>query len=200
MHERLELVVRDATGCFDLHLLKHSKQLFVSQVFTLAAEALLKVLLCDESRVVNVKVMESEVQISLSDCLSPVDCDCQELCVVNLSIVIEVNALKDFANFIFAHVELVESCSDFAQLQSARVVRVESSKRIPQLGKVESTRVHLVNKESQSLDLQTLWLSEVLNATQHEQFVFMEKSRVVSSMVLLNIIRSEPRVFEALLG
>jgi len=70
----------------------------VRQVLALAAETLLKVLLRDVVRVVNVEVVESKDQVLLSDRLSAVHCHREELRVVDLSIVVEVNSLEELVD------------------------------------------------------------------------------------------------------
>ena len=89
----------------------------MSQMLALAAEALLESRLGDETRVVDVKVMEGKEQIVFRDCLSAVDGHSEELCIVNFSVMIKVNTLKDLVYFLFRHVQLVESTPNLAQLQ-----------------------------------------------------------------------------------
>lgn len=84
------------------------------QMLTLTTEALLKVLLRNEASVVDVEMMESERQISLSDGLPAVNSHGQELSVVDLAIVIEVDALEDIVDLLFRHVKLAEGSPDLA--------------------------------------------------------------------------------------
>jgi len=59
-----------------------------------AAEAFFEGRLGDETRVVDVKVMEGKKQVAFGYCLSAVDCHCEELSVVDLSVMIKVDALE----------------------------------------------------------------------------------------------------------
>ena len=120
----------------------------MTQVFTLAAETFLQISLCDVTTVVDVEVMESKSHVCFSDCLPAINSDSQELSVVDLTIVVEIDALKDLVKFFFRHVKLLEASPDLTNLQSTRIVCVECSKGIAQLGEVERACIHLINKES----------------------------------------------------
>ena len=76
----------------------------MSKMLTLSAEALVEVLLSDEARVVDIEVMEGKGHVSLSDGLSAIDSDSEELSVVDLTIVVEIDTLEDLSNFSLAHV------------------------------------------------------------------------------------------------
>lgn len=104
LHEILELIVGDAARRSAIDLVKHALKFFVSEMLTLPAETLFQVLLGDITRVVDVEVVECKQHVSFSDGLPTVDCHCQELCVVNLSVVVKVNALKYLINLFFCHV------------------------------------------------------------------------------------------------
>jgi len=157
-------------------------------MLALAAEALLEIFLGNVARVVDVKVVEGKEHVGLCDCLSAVDGHSKELRVVDLSIVIEVDALKHLVDFILRHIQFVEGGPDLAQLESARVVGVEGAEGIAKSSKVEGSGVRLVHKESQSLNLQTLRLAEVFDATKNREFVFMQQMRVVTSVVRLDVV------------
>ena len=144
------------------------------QVLTLAAETLFEVLLGNVARIVNVEVMEGKEQIGLCDSLPAIDSHGKELCVIDLSVVIEVDPLEDFVYLLFTHVELSEGSLDLAHLQRTTVVLVERAERIAKLGEVKGTRVNLIDQESESLDLETLGLAEVLDTFQHHHFVLMQ--------------------------
>ena len=120
----------------------------MTQVFSLAAEAFLKISLCDVTTVVDVEVMESKSHVCFSDSLSTINSDSQELGVVDLTIVVEIDALKDLVKFFFRHVKLLEASPDLTNLQSTRIVCVECSKGIAQLGEIKRACIHLINKES----------------------------------------------------
>ena len=96
----------------------------MTQVLTLTAEALFQVRLSDKPSVVDVKVMERKSHICLRDSSSAVDSDSEELAIVDLAIMVEIDALEDLINFLLWHVELIESGPEFAELQCARAVRV----------------------------------------------------------------------------
>lgn len=106
-------------------------------MFALATEAFFEVLSGDEASVVDVKVMECEQHIVLCDGLAPVNCDGQELGVINLTVVVEVYSLENLINFGLGHIELVKSLTNLCNFQRARVVSVESAERIAKLRKVK---------------------------------------------------------------
>lgn len=169
-------------------------------MFAFSAETLLKVLFGDETGVVDVKVMEREMKVVLSNCLSAVYCHCEELGVVNLTVVVEVNSLENLVDFFWTHVQFVESSPDFTQLQSTRIVSVKCAERVSQFCEVESTGIDLVHQKGKSFNLEALGLAEVLDTSKNGQFVLVKKSWVVSSMVGLNVVRGEPRVLKTCLG
>jgi len=100
-HERLEFLKCDFSGRGGLHLAEHGLDFIVSQVLALAAEALLKIGLRNETGVVNVEVMESESHVRLSDCPPAIHSHGKELSVVDFTIVVEVDALEDLIEFVF---------------------------------------------------------------------------------------------------
>lgn len=104
LHEALELFVGDAAWRRDSNLAKHVYKVFVGQVLALAAEALLQVLLSDETRVVDVEVMESKQHVRVGNRLSAVDGHRQELSVVDFAIVVKVDAFEQFIDLLLAHV------------------------------------------------------------------------------------------------
>ena len=165
-------------------------------MFTLAAETFFQVLLCNVASIVNVEMMESKEHVVLSDCLSSVNSDGQELCIVDLAISIEVDPLEDAVGLLLAKVKFVERRSDLGNRQSARVVLVESAESVAKFGKVESASVDLIHKEGEGLDLETLGLSEVLDASEHEHLVRVRKCL----MGVLNILSLEPGMVQAVLG
>lgn len=194
LHEVLELFEGDSARCRALDLTQHFLQLLVRQVLAFPSEALFQILLSDEASVVNVEMMECERQVGLSDGLSTVDGHGQELGVVDLAVMVEVNSLENLFNFLLRHIKIVECCADFVYCESTRVVGVKSAESVSKLCKVEGAGVHLVDQEGEGLDLEALRLAEVLDASQHLQFVLVEESRIVSGMVLLDIVRGEPGV------
>ena len=169
-------------------------------MFSFTAETFLQVGLSDKARVVNVEVMESEEHVVISDCLASVNSHSQEFRVVDLTIMIEINALKHLIDFCCWHIELLEGSTDLTELQGARIIGIESSEGISEFREIECTRVNLVDEECESLDLKALWLSEVLDLAEHLKFVFVQKLRIVTCMVLLNVIWGKPGVLEALLS
>ena len=198
-HERLELFIGDPSCSGRLHLRKHLSELLVSQVLAFASEALLQVRLRDVASVVNVEVVEGESHIGLRDGSPSVDSDSEELGIVDFTVVVEVDALEDLIDFALGHVQLIEGCSNLLKLQRARVVGVERSEGVSQLSEVKRARVNLVDEEGEGLDLEFLRLAEVLDAAEDHEFVLLQELWVVSRMVLLNIVRREPWVLEALL-
>ena len=158
------------------------------QVLTLPAEGLFKIGLCDESRIVNVEVMESKSHIGLRDCSSAVNGDGKELTVVDLTVSIKIDALKDLINFLFRHVQFIEGSPDLAEFQRAGTVGIECSESISQFGKIECASVNLVNQEGERGNLQSLRLTEVLDATQDHHLIGVQKLRVVSGVVLSDIV------------
>ena len=169
-------------------------------MLTLTAEALLQVCFGDETRVVDVEVVESEEQVLLRDGLSTVNGHSQELSVVDLTIVVEVNALEDIVDLLFGHVKLAEGSPDLAKLQGSGIVLVQSSEGVPQFGEVKGRGVDLIHKEGKSLNLEALRLAELGDTLEHSNLVGVEKGGVVACMVRVNVIASEPGVLEALLG
>ena len=99
-HERLEFFVVYLSRSGSLHLREHLRKLFVTQVLALTAEALFQVRLSDKPSVVDVKVMERKSHICLRDSSSAVDSDSKELAIVDLAIMVEINALEDLINFL----------------------------------------------------------------------------------------------------
>ena len=69
--------------------------------------------------------MESEGQVSLGDSLSAIDGDGQEFGVIDLTIMIEINALEDLVNLLLGHLELVEGGPDLVKVKVARVVSIK---------------------------------------------------------------------------
>ena len=143
----------NAARCAAGYLVEHARQLFVAQMLSLAAEALLEIFLGDAARVIDVKVVEGKEQVVLRNCLSAVNGHSEELSVVDLSIVVEVDAVKHLVDLILGHIQFVEGGPDLAQLEGARVVGVEGAEGIAKCSKIEGSGVRLVRKESQSLDL-----------------------------------------------
>ena len=187
-HESLELLKGNFSSRGSLDLRKHLSELFVRQVLTLSAEGLFKIGLCDESGIVNVEVMESESHVGFRDCSSAVDGDGKELTVVDFTVSIKIDALKDLINFLLRHVQFIEGSPDLAKLQRARAVGIERSESISQFGKIKCASVHLVNQEGERGNLQSLRLTEVLDATQDHHLIGVQKLRVVSGVVLVDIV------------
>ena len=100
-HERLELFVINLACICSLHLRKHLSQLLVIQMLALAAEALIQVCLGDKSGVVDVEVMERKSHIGFCDSSPAVDSNSEELTVVDLTIMVEIDALEDLIDFLF---------------------------------------------------------------------------------------------------
>jgi len=144
-HEILELLVSNLAWSSTLNLGEHLLQLIVFQMLTFSTEALLKIGFSDISTVINVEVMESESHVGVCDGLSAVDCHGEELSVVDLTIMVEVDALKDRIQFFFSHVQTIEGSSDFAQLKGTRVVSVHSSECITEFTEIESFCVRLID-------------------------------------------------------
>ena len=61
------------------------------QVLALATEALLEIFGGNKTSIVDVEMMESEEHVVLGDGPTPIDCHSQELCVIDLAIVVEVH-------------------------------------------------------------------------------------------------------------
>ena len=118
-HESLEFIVSDLAWGRDLNLLEHLLELFVSEMLAFSAEALVQVFLSDKSRVIDVEVMESEGHVSFSEGSSTVDSDSKELSVVDLTIVVKIDAIEDLSNFCLRHVEPVESSFDLGKSQGS---------------------------------------------------------------------------------
>ena len=72
----------------------------MGEVLALAAEALSQVFLCNVACVIDIEVMESESKIGLSDSLSAIDGDGQKFRIVDLAVMVEINALEDLINFL----------------------------------------------------------------------------------------------------
>ena len=174
LHECLEFFKGNLAWVGADDLAQHLLELFVRQMLTLTTETLLQILLRDEAGVVDVEVMEGERQVSLRDGLPAVNSHSQELSVVDLTIVVEVNALEDIIDLLFGHVKLAEGSPDLAELQSAGIVLIQSSEGVPQLGEVESRGVDLIHEESKSLDLEALRLTELGDTLEHSNLVRVE--------------------------
>ena len=187
-HECLELLEGNFSSRGRLDLREHLRELLVRQVLTLSAEGLFKIRFSDEARVINIEMMERESHIGLRDGSSAVDRHSQELSVVDFSVSIEIDSLKDLINLLFGHVQLVEGSPDLAEFQRARTISIKCSERISQLCEIERASVDLVNEEGERGNLQALWLTEVLDTTQDHHLIGVQKLRVVSSMVLRDIV------------
>lgn len=187
-HERLEFVVGDLPWHRCLHLGEHGLELLVRQVLTLAAEALLQVRLCDVPGIADVKVMESEGQVGVCYRLSSVDGNSEEFGVVYFAVVIEIDSFEDLSYLLFRHIKLVKGLFDLAELECARVIRIQCTEGVPQQVEVKCTRIGLIDEESECLNLESLWLAEVLDAAEHLQLLRIEKCWIVASVVRLNII------------
>ena len=132
--------------------------------------------------------MESEGQVSLGDSLSAIDGDGQEFGVIDLTIMIEINALEDLVNLLLGHLELVEGGPDLVKVKVARVVSIKGTEGISELGEIESTGVDRVNKEGQSLDLETFWRAEVLDTAEHLELGIVGEVGVVAGVILIDVI------------
>ena len=93
-------------------------------MLSLTAEALVQVCLGDKSGVVNVEVMERKSHIGFCDSSPAVDSNSEELTVVDLTIMVEIDALEDLIDFCFWHIQFIEGGSEFAQFERAWVIRV----------------------------------------------------------------------------
>lgn len=200
LHERLEFREGDSAWCRRLNLLQHSLELFVGQVLALSTEALFEVCFSDEARIIDVKMMEGKSQVGRSDGLLAIDSDCEELRIVNLSIMVEVNSFEDLTDLFLVHVQLTEGCPDFAELQCSRVIRVKSTERIFQKLKVECASVRLVDEEGECLNLEGFGLAEVFDTAQNLQLLGVKECWVMTCVVRLDIVGGEPWVLKALLG
>jgi hypothetical protein len=118
-HESLEFIVSDLAWGGDLNLLKHLLELFVGEMLAFSAEALVQVIFCDKARVIDVEVMEGKGHVGFSEGSSTVDSDSKELSVVDLTIVVEIDAIEDLSNFCLRHVEPVESSFDLGKSQGS---------------------------------------------------------------------------------
>ncbi len=99
MHKCLKFIVGNFAWRGGLDLAQHGLELIVRQMFSFAAETFLQVGLCDKARVVNVEVMESEEHVVIGDSLAPVNSHSKEFRVVDLAIMVEINALKHLIDF-----------------------------------------------------------------------------------------------------
>ena len=63
--------------------------------------------------------MEGKGKVSLSDSLPAIDGDGQELGVIDLSVMVEVNALEDLVDFLLRHLKLVEGGPDLVKVKVA---------------------------------------------------------------------------------
>ena len=113
----------------------------MSEVLALAAETLCQVLLCDVACVVDIEVMEGEGQVGLGDCLSAIDGDGQEFGVIDLAVMVEINALEDLVYLFLGHLKLVEGGPYFVKVKVARVVGIKGTEGISELGEIEGTGV-----------------------------------------------------------
>ena len=193
-HERLELIVGNFSSRGSLDLRKHLSELVVRQVLALSAEGLLEICLCDETRIVNIEMVERKSHIGFRDGPSAIDGDCEELTVVDLTVSVKVDAFEDLINLVFRHVQFIEGGSDLAEFQSARAIGIERSECVSQLCEIECASVDLIDQEGERGNLQALRLSEVLNASQDHHLVRVEELRVVARVVFCNIVRGEPGV------
>ena len=160
----------------------------MGEVLALAAETLCQVLLRDVTCVVDIEVMEGEGQISLSDGLPAIDGDGQEFRIIDLTVMVEVDALEDLVDFLLGHLKLVEGGPDLVKVKIARVVCVKGTEGITELGEIESAGVDRVYKEGQGLDLETFWRAEVFNTAEHLEFGIVGEVGVVAGMVHVDII------------
>ena len=118
-HERLELFVINLSCLCSLHLSKHLGKLLVRQVLAFATEALFQVCLSDVSGVVNVEMMERKSHIRFCDSSPAVDSNSEELTVVDLTIMVEIDALEDLIDFCLVHIKLIEGGSELAEFECA---------------------------------------------------------------------------------
>ena len=144
-------------------------------MFAFTSEALLQVCLGDEASVVDVEVMERKSHIRFCESSSTVDSNREELTVVDLTIMVEIDALEDLIDFLLRHIQFIEGGSELAEFECARIVRVQRSERIAEFFKIKSTRVNLIDQELKSGNLKLFWLTEVLNAAEHHKLVGLQK-------------------------
>ena len=154
LHEILEVIVADTLATLRLRYLReHLGELFLAEMLTLTTEAFLQVSLGDVASVINVEVMERKQHIVLCDCLSTVDSDCKEFCVVDLTVMVKVNSFEDSIDLLFRHLKLVEGSTNLVDLKSARIVCIEGTESIAKLCKVECASINLIDQELKSLNL-----------------------------------------------
>ena len=132
--------------------------------------------------------MEGKGKVSLSDSLPAIDGDGQELRVIDLSIMVEVNALEDLVDFLLRHLKLVEGGPDLVKVKVARVVCIKGTESVSELGEIEGAGVNRVHKEGQSLNLETFWRAEVFNTTEHLELYIVGEVGVVAGVVLIDVI------------
>lgn len=70
-------------------------------MFSLSFEALYKIVTSNVATIINIEVMECEVQIGFCKCLLFVDGYSQEFRVLNLTIIIQINFLKNVIKLVF---------------------------------------------------------------------------------------------------
>jgi len=131
-----------------LNLVKHSLDLFLREMLSFSSEALCKVSSRDNTRIIDVKVVESKVHVGIGDCSSSINGDSKEFGIVDLSIMIKVDTLEYRVNLFFRQVETLESSLDLAKLKCSGVVFVHSSERVFKLCKIEGGCLSLIDKES----------------------------------------------------
>lgn len=137
-HEVLKLLEGDLAGLGWLHLGEEFLYLLVRQVLTLSAEALLQILARNETRIVRIKVMERKQEVILGHGLAAVNAHCEELCVVDLAIVVQIDVVKHLLNLLLRNLETIKGLLNLIDLQRTTIVLIQFSESISELHGVEA--------------------------------------------------------------
>ena len=146
-----------------LDLIHHFLQISLREVLTFTFENFMQALFCDEAMFV-LKVVESELQVLLCECVPSVHDDRKEIGVVNHSLVLQISLMEDGLNVNLAHIRLGKSFTHVCHTQHSRVVHIEQSEFLAECFDIKS---RVFDKESQCFELKAFVHMEVLKSLEH---------------------------------
>ena len=113
-----------------MNFVNHLIDLFFRYVFAFSLEAFDQVLSADETSVVDIEVMEGESKVLRRHNGSLFSCDRKELGVVDLTIMVIIQLLKELNDLGLRQVGTAEALSNLLQTQSTRVLGIKGPERV----------------------------------------------------------------------
>ena len=148
-----------------LNLVHHFLEFGLREVLAFTFEHLMQALPSDVPILV-LEVVESQLEVLLGKCVSPVHNDRKEVRVVNHSLVLQVRLLKDGLDVHLAHIGFAKGRAEFSDTERPSVALVEQSEFLPERFDVKSSVLH---KETQCFELKPLVHMEIHKTLHHSQ-------------------------------